>query len=116
MYAFKGVMFVFKNECNFRLHIIATVAVIFSGFLFSITKTEWLFIIFAVSIVLSFEMINSAVEYLSDFVSPDYSDIIKTVKDASAGAVLISATGAFIVGTIIFIPKIIEILLSVSVN
>jgi len=107
-HAISGITHVFKNEQNFRIHIIATILVIIAGFLFSIDKTEWMVIIIAVSIVTALELINSAIEYLCNFVSSDYHEKIKRIKDASAGAVLISAIGAFVSGLVIFVPKFIE--------
>ncbi len=109
-YAINGIIYVFKKEQNFRIHIIATILVIIAGILFSINKTEWMMIIIAISIVTASELINSAIEYLCDFLSPNYHDKIKRIKDASAGAVLISAISAFVLALVIFVPKIIEII------
>lgn len=109
-HAINGISHVFKNEQNFKIHIIATILIIIAGFLFSIDKTEWMIIIIAISVVTSFEIINSAIEYLCNFVSPEYNNKIKHIKDASAGAVLISAIGALFLGLIIFIPKVLELL------
>jgi len=107
-YAIDGIIHVFKKEQNFRIHIIAAILVIIAGIFFSIDKTEWMIIIIAITIVTAMELANSAIEYLSNFVSPDYSDKIKRIKDASAGAVLISAIGAFILALVIFLPKFID--------
>lgn len=108
-HAVNGIFHVFKNEQNFKIHILATILVISAGVFFSIDKTEWMIIIIAISIVLTSELINSAIEYLSNFVSPNFHDKIKIIKDASAGAVLISAIGALVLALVIFVPKIIEI-------
>ena len=109
-HAINGIIYVFKKEQNFRIHIIATILVIIAGILFSIDKTEWMIIVIAISIVTAFELINSAIEYLCDFVSPDYHGKIKRIKDASAGAVLIAAIGAFVLALVIFLPMIINII------
>ncbi len=110
IHAANGIIHVFKKEQNFKIHIIAAILVIAAGFIFSAGKTEWLAIIIAICIVLTTELINSAIEYLCDFVSPDYHDKIKIIKDVSAGAVLISAIGAFILALVIFLPKIFELI------
>ncbi len=110
IHAANGIIYVFKKEQNFKIHIAATILVIAAGIIFSVEKTEWLAIIIAIFIVLAAETINSAVEYLCDFVSPDYHDKIKIIKDVSAGAVLISAIGAFILALVIFLPKIFELI------
>ena len=70
---------------------------------------EWVTIIIVIGFVFSVEIINSSIENLADFVSPNYNEIIKKVKDLSAASVLISALVSLIVGIIIFIPKIIEL-------
>ena len=113
-HAINGIIYVFKKEQNFRIHIIATILVIIAGILFSIDKIEWMMIVIAISIVSAFELVNSAIEYLCDFVSPQYHDKIKRIKDASAGAVLISAIGAFVLALVIFLPKILELLLHIN--
>ncbi len=80
---------------------------IIAGFAFSISSSEWLIIIMTIGFVFSMEIINSAIEYLANFISPDYHKMIKKVKDLSAAAVLISALVSIIVAFIIFIPRII---------
>lgn len=107
-HAINGIFYVFKKEQNFKIHIIATILVIIAGIIFSVDKTEWMMIIIAISLVTASEIINSAIEYLCDFVSPEYNEKIKHIKDTSAGAVLVSAIGAFVLGLIVFVPKIIE--------
>ena len=86
------------------------ILVIIASFVLKINKNEWLSIIIVIGFVFSMEIINSAIEQLADFVSPNYQEIIKKVKDLSAAAVLISALVSVIVAFIIFIPKIIELL------
>lgn len=66
---------------------------------------EWIAVIFAIGMVLAAEAVNSSIEALADLVSPDYNEAIKRTKDLAAGAVLILAIAAAIVGLLIFIPK-----------
>ena len=61
----------------------------------------------AIGLVITSEIINSAIENISDFISPEKHDLIKKIKDLSAAGVLISAITAFVIGLIIFIPKLI---------
>lgn len=75
-----------------------------AGFLFQVTVIEWIMLIFAIAIVFIAEALNTAIELLCDFVSPDYQELIKKTKDVAAGAVLIAAMGAAIIGVIIFLP------------
>ena len=72
--------------------------------------TEWIAIVFAIAMVLAAEAVNSSIEALADLVSPSYNEAIKRTKDLAAGAVLILAIGAAIVGLIIFVPKILLLL------
>jgi len=109
-HALNGLSKVFKGERNFRIHIIAVIIVSLAGALLSISTEEWLVIILIFIIVTVIEIINTAIEKLCDVVSPQYNENIKLIKDISAGAVLLSAIGAVIVGVIIFLPKIFGIL------
>jgi len=106
-YALQGIVHVFKNEQNLKIHFLTAIFVIVTGIFFSIDKTEWLIIIIAITSVITLELLNSAIEYVCNFVSPEYHEKIKIIKDVSAGVVLISAIGAFIIGLVIFLPKII---------
>ena len=82
-----------------------TVLVIIAGLLFHISTVEWIAVIFAIGLVLTAEAINSAIERLSDVVQPEKDDRIRDVKDICAGAVLICAITAAVIGSIIFLPK-----------
>ena len=65
-------------------------------------------IVFSIGLVFAFEIVNSAIENLADFASHEKNEVIKKVKDLSAAAVLVSAIAAFIIGIIIFLPKILS--------
>lgn len=109
-YAFHGLRVLIKEEHNAWIHLFATVCVVVAGILFKISLMEWVAVVFAIGLVFSFEIINSAVENLSDFVCSERNDLIKKVKDLAAAAVLVSAITAAVIGLIVFIPKIIELL------
>jgi undecaprenol kinase len=108
-YAWQGILFVIRNERNFRLHLLAAVIVIFAGSLLHLSMLEWVVIIVAITNVLITEMINSALEAIMDYLSLEFHPAIKKIKDMAAGAVLIAAIAAAAIGCIIFIPKIISI-------
>lgn len=107
-YALKGIRLFFRREPNAIIHLIISILVIAAGFFFSVNITEWCFLILAITLVLSAEGMNTAIEYLTDLVSPEYHELAGKTKDVAAGAVLISAIGAAIVGIIIFLPKVID--------
>ncbi|MFN5711138.1 MAG: diacylglycerol kinase family protein [Bacteroidota bacterium] len=106
VYAFEGVMYFIKHEAQALIHLIAIVAVIGAGYWFKISSMEWIAVVFAIGIVISAEMLNTAIEKLTDMVSPQINEQAKIVKDLAAGAVLIASLTAFIIGLIVFLPKI----------
>lgn len=105
-YAIKGIYFLLATQRNARIHLAATVLVIFSGFYFSISSTEWMIVIIAIGLVFAAEAFNTAIEQLVDMASPGFNKSAGRIKDVAAGAVLITAIAAAIVGIIIFGPKI----------
>lgn len=98
-----------KEEHNARIHLFATVCVIIAGLFFNISMNEWIGVIFSIGLVFSLEIINSSIENIADFISPEKHEMIKKIKDLSASGVLISAITALIIGLIIFIPKILKL-------
>lgn len=109
-FALKGILYAFKTQHNIRIHIIAMFFVITAGFIFRLNLIEWGLIVFAIGIVLVSELINTAIESLVDFISPNYNKNVGLIKDAAAGAVLISAITSVVIGLIIFLPKIIRLI------
>ncbi|GAB1405111.1 diacylglycerol kinase family protein [Lentimicrobium sp.] len=108
--AFRGVGIAIRSERNLRLHFIIMFGVIFCGFFLRISMFEWLIVITMFGLVISFELLNTAVEKLCDVIEPNKDERIRTIKDISAAAVLWSAIMAFGVGLLIFLPKIISLL------
>lgn len=106
VYAAKGLAEAIKSQFNMRFHFVATVVVIALSFYYHLTVTEWCFILLSIAIVWTAELLNTAIEYLTDFVSPEYNFLAGKVKDIASAAVLIAAIVSASVGLIIFIPKI----------
>jgi diacylglycerol kinase len=109
-YAFSGIKIAVKTQHNLQIHLIAVFIVLIFGFLLKINVTEWLILIIIFSLVISSEIINSAIELITDIISPEYNIKAGKVKDMAAGAVLINAIAALIIGIIIFAPKIIQLI------
>lgn len=109
-YAFQGIATLFRDEHNFKIHSVLLVAVIVLGFLLGISPTEWCAVALCCGGVLMGEAMNSAVEALSDLVSPEYHPLIKKAKDVAAAGVLMMAIAAAACGLIIFLPKIIDLI------
>lgn len=108
-YAFAGLKTLFVEEHNARIHLVAAIIAIILGLVLTISASEWIFLIGAMSLVFICELFNTSLEALADFVSPEKHPQIKKVKDLAAAAVLISAISALITGIIIFLPKIIRL-------
>lgn len=104
-FAFKGIDYAAKTQLNFRVHLVATFLAVFSGLALHISVNEWLWIILCIALVLIAELFNTAIEFLTDLVSPEYNKLAGHIKDISAGAVLITAIFALATGLIIFLPK-----------
>lgn len=85
---------------QFSTGILMTIA----GFYFEISKTDWLFQIIAIGLVLSVEGLNTAIEKIADFIHPDYHEKIGFIKDIAAGAVFFSAMTAVAIGFTIYYP------------
>ena len=107
-YSLNGIIQVAKSEWNFRFHIVAMIFVICAGIFFSLTAIEWIAIAIVIGIVLVAELFNSTIEKIIDYIKPQFHPAAAYIKDAAAGAVLISAMTAVTVGLIIFLPKIIS--------
>ena len=103
-YAWKGLRQCIGKEQNLSFHLITTIIVIGAWILFDITRTEWMIIILCIGMVVAAELFNTAIERLVDLVSPERHPIAGQVKDIAAGAVLVCAVAAAIIGGIIFIP------------
>ena len=107
-YAFNGIKVLLCEESNALIHCIICVLVISAGFILNISSIEWVAVVIVCGCVFAAEALNTAIERLSDVVSPEYNEAIKKVKDLSAGAVLFMAITAAITGIIIFSPKLIS--------
>lgn len=109
-YAFEGLKTFFKTQHNAWIHLTAAILIFTVSYFLHISSTEWLFITLAIVLVFICEMLNTAIEFLCDKISPAIDPQIKKVKDIAAAAVLISSFFAIIIGGIIFIPKLIALL------
>ena len=105
-YAFKGIFDLFRSQPNAKIHLLAAVVVIAAGFYFSLSKTEWGIVLLTIFLVLAAEAFNTAIEYLTDLVSPEYHVLGGKTKDVAAAGVLLVAMGAVMVAVVIFLPKI----------
>ena len=103
-YAWKGIRCCVGKEQNLSFHLIATVLVVIAGWQLGITRTEWAIVLLCIGMVIAAELFNTAIEKLVDLVSPEQHPLAGQVKDIAAGAVLVCAAAAAMVGLIIFVP------------
>lgn len=104
-YAFKGMLILIRTEASIQIQILITIIVTIAGFYFEISKTEWMAQLGMIGLVMSIEGINTAIEYIADFVHPEHHHKIGLIKDVAAGAVFIASIVAVIMAGIIYIPK-----------
>ncbi len=105
LYALNGLRILFSEEHNSRIHIAIVIVVVTAGFLLKISNTEWLVICILIALVFSLEIMNSAIENICDYISPQWNEVIKKIKDLAAAAVFVSSVISVICGAIIFLPK-----------
>ena len=107
VYAINGLKVLLKEEHNSRIHLIAAIGAIVLSLVLQISTFEWLAVVLAIGFVFAMELMNSAVENMADMITKKQNETISKIKDLAAAGVLVSAVTAFIIGLIIFTPKII---------
>ncbi len=103
-YAIEGILHAVKTERHLRYHFYAAVLILLLSLIFGITSSEFIAIAIVAIIVLSVEMLNTAIEATVDIIFKEYDNRAKIIKDIAAGAVLTASIGAAVVGYIIFLP------------
>lgn len=103
-YAIRGIRRVIREEQNIRLQIFLASIVAFMAYYFDVTRVEWIFLVSVIFLVFLMEVVNSAIERITDALKPRISTYVEEVKDIMAGAVLLASFLAIIVGLIIFFP------------
>ena len=101
-YAWKGIITAFKEQLNLKIHFGAAILVVVCGIYFQVNLTEWAILVLTISFVITLELVNTAIEYLVDLVSPHQNPLAGKVKDIAAGAVLVASIGALLIGLLIF--------------
>lgn len=109
-YAFEGIFTGIKKERNMKIHCLAMLCVVVIGVFVGISVTEWCICLILFGLILSLELVNTAVEAVVDLVTEEKKPLAKLAKDTAAGAVLIAAIMAAGVGLIIFVPKILALI------
>ena len=109
-YAFEGIFTCVRKERNMKIHCLAMLCVVAAGFVFRISVSEWCICLILFGMILSLELVNTAMEAVVDLVTEERRPLAKLAKDTAAGAVLIAAIMAAGVGLLIFVPKVLELI------
>ena len=104
-HAFRGIGATLASETHMKFHFGISLLVVAFGIWLQISITEWLICLICFGVVISAELFNTAIESLVDLISPEVHPLAGKAKDIAAGAVLVSAIFAAIIGLIIFVPK-----------
>ncbi|MBB3047393.1 diacylglycerol kinase (ATP) [Litorivivens lipolytica] len=110
VFAWQGLMTLLREQHNARIHLLALVGVVGLSIWLGLSAQEWALVLLASALVMGFEALNSAVEYLCDRVEPQHDPLIRKAKDVAAAAVLIAALVAAIIALIIYLPKLLAFL------
>lgn len=107
-YAARGIVALLRSQHNAWIHAAASVAVVGLGFAVGLSRLEWCLVVLAMAVVWSAEAVNTAFEALCDVASPDLHPLVERAKDIAAGAVLLAAVGAAVVGVLVFAPHLLR--------
>lgn len=110
IYPIEGLVTILKKDRNFVWHVMSAFIVVIAAFFFKINRIEWIAVILSIFMVLAFEAINTAIEYVVDLVTDEYQLYAKHAKDIAALSVLLASIAAAIIGLIIFIPYILSLI------
>ena len=108
-FAIRGICRLVSSQHNAWIHAAATLLVVVAGAVLQVSTNDWCWIIVATTMVWTAEALNTSLEVLSDAACPDIHPLVRDAKDVSAGAVLISAMGATMIGTIVFWPYVVNL-------
>ena len=110
LFALQGIIQFLSRDRNGKIQMVIGISAIILGFTVSLSSFQWLLVLFCIGLVISLEMINSAIERFCDLVTTDFHPGIKIIKDVAAGAVLVASITSLIIGLIIFIPALVHFL------
>jgi diacylglycerol kinase len=113
-HAFRGIVVTFRTQRNMGVHVLVGACAVALGSFLNLARWEWLVLIITIMIVLASEAINTAIESAVDVATSEFHPLARNAKDAAAGAVLICAIGAVVVGCVVFIPHLLAALAVLS--
>lgn len=102
-YAWRGIVYCFKNERNIKIHFLVALIVLLSAVYLRISAVEWCILFLTIALVITLEMVNTAVEKTVDLFTEEYHPLAEIAKNVAAGAVFFAALNAVIIGAVIFL-------------
>ncbi len=109
-FALQGIASALQSEMNLRIHLLVSFGVVVFGIALDISLYEWMLCLLCMMVVIALELFNTAIERVVDLLSPEKQPLARVAKDAAAGAVFWTALLSFVIGVLIFLPKIIDML------
>lgn len=106
-FALRGIGYVLATQANARIHLVAAAIVCACAWILGLSATDWRWIVVCIALVWFAELMNTAFEYLCDVLSPEHHEAVKRAKDIAAGAVLVCAGMAVVVGALTFWPYVV---------
>jgi|HigsolmetaAR201D_1030396.scaffolds.fasta_scaffold04003_6 diacylglycerol kinase (ATP) len=108
-YAGEGIWYLIGTQRNAKIHTAIAIGVVLMGALLQIDRLEWVMLVLIIALVIAAEGFNTALEALVDLASPTYHPLAKVAKDVAAGAVLLTAIAAVVIGMLIFLPRLLTL-------
>ncbi len=112
-YAFEGLRLSVMVDQNVRFHLAVGVLVFISALLLKVSTAEILFVVFAIFFVIICEMLNTAIEEMTNLIKKEHSEEARVAKDIAAAAVLLSALFALIVGIVVLVPRLLLLVFNI---
>ena len=106
--AFAGLWYTFKTQRNAQIHLSIAAVVFILGLILGLNPTEWAILVLTIGFVISVEMLNTVAETAMDYATTEFNPQVKIVKDVAAGAVLLAAITAVLVGLLILGPPLFQ--------
>lgn len=106
--AWNGIMLAVRTQRNVKVQLVVTLIVIIVGFYFSLSLVEWCLAVLAMGLVIGLEVMNTSIEEIVNFISPERREEAKRMKDLAAGAVLIAALAAVSIACILLVPRLLN--------
>lgn len=109
--AWEGIAYAFTSQRNLKIHLAFALVAVALGFALRISEAGWLAVVVCIALVMTLEVVNTAIESVVDLVSPEWHLLAKRAKDCAAGAVYLAAFASIVVACIVFLPRLAALIL-----